>query len=201
MYPVRSATFIVPSIFALAVSGWSQSGQSTESGSATQTFRASPGQAFYLDLDSAPGVYSQWRHDDIGSLNGLQAVLHVPRIRKDRNWQPTFIVYLQNKDHQTLANDLGLQLVAASGQLPMKIRLVGHVDGKPIQEIPLQATLNLNDELNVEVTWAKPQVVAFRVGGTEVHAVRIAWVVSSVVITGSTGEFKTDPLLFGTVTP
>lgn len=201
MYPVRPATFIVPSIFALAVSGWSQSAQSTEPRTATQTFKASPGQAFYLDLDSAPGVYSQWRHDDIGSLNGLQAVLHVPRIRKDRNWQPTFIIYLQNKDHQTLANDLGLQLVAAGGQLPMKIRLVGHVDGKPIQEIPLQATLNLNDELNIEVTWVTPQVVIFRVGGTEVHAVRIAWVVNSVVIAGSTGQFKTDPLLFGTVTP
>jgi hypothetical protein len=186
---------------ALAATGWSQSAQSTEPQSPTQTFKASPGQAFYVDLDTAPGAFSQWRHDDMASLDGLQAILHVPRIRKDGKWLPTFTIYLRNKDHQTLANDLGVQLVAMGGQLPLKVQLVGHVDGKRIQEIALPTTVNLNEELKLEVTWATPQVVIFKVGSTEVPAVRIAWTVDSVVVTGSTGELKIDPLLFGTVAP
>jgi hypothetical protein len=166
-----------------------------------QTFKVAPGQAFSQDLDSAPGVLSQWRHDDLGSLNSLQAILRVPRIRKDRTRPPTFTIYLQNKDHQHVANDLGLQLVALGGQLPIKMRLIGHMDGKPVQEIPLQTTLSLNDELNVEVTWVTPQLVKFKLGSSEMRAVRIPWVVGSVVIAGSTGQLKADSLLFGIVTP
>jgi hypothetical protein len=176
-------------------------GQSPDQPSLSQSFKTAPGQAFFLDLDSAPGAYSQWRHDDVESLGSLQANLLVPRIRKNGTWQPTFTIYLQSKDHRVLANDLALQFTAVSGQLPLKIRLVGHVDGKQMQEIPIKATLSLNDPLAVEMNWGTPQLVTVKIGGSETHVVKIDWPINSVVVAGSTGEMKIDPLLFGRITP
>jgi hypothetical protein len=168
---------------------------------ATQAFEPAPGQAFYLDLDSAAGAFSQWRHDELGSLNSLRAVLRVPRIRKDRKWLPTFSIALQSKDPKTLANDLLFQVVALDGKLPMKMRLTGHVDGQPTQEVPFQTTLSLNEDLKLDITWRPQQSITIKIGGAETRAVRIGWPVSSVIVAGSTGQLKIDPLVFGTVIP
>jgi len=168
---------------------------------ATQAFAPAPGQSFFLDLDSAAGAFSQWRHDELGSLNSLRALLRVPRIRKDRKWLPTFSIALQSNDLKNRANNLLFQVVVLDGKLPMKMRLTGHVGGRPIQEIPLQTTLSLNEALKLEITWAQQQLITVRIGDVETRAVRIGWPVSSVIVAGSTGQLKIDPLVFGTVIP
>jgi hypothetical protein len=110
-----------------------------------QPFVATPGQAFYLDLDSAPGQFSQWRHEDLGSLNGLRAIVSVPRLRTDSKWGAAFTIYLQSKDDMKSANSLGLQLVALDRNPPLTMRLVGRRNGMPIPQIQLQTTLELKE--------------------------------------------------------
>ena len=187
----RHTAFLIASIVALCGDGSSQT--------AASIFKASSGQTFYLDLDSAAGSSSAWRHEDLGPLTALQAVLRVPEIRKHRDWLPVFTISLQSKDYQTVANNVGIQIFAEDGRLPLKVRLVGHVNGRQIQPVPLQPTLKLNDELKMNVSWATPDVVTFQIGDMEAQGVRTFWPVGRVVISASTGELIADPLVFGTV--
>src|ERR1700746_3154704 len=48
-----------------------------------QSQRPAPGQSFSLDLDSAEGTYSQWRHEDLSSLTRVHATATVLRLRND----------------------------------------------------------------------------------------------------------------------
>src|SRR5437899_4885131 len=95
---------------------------------ATQAFAPAPGQSFFLDLDSAAGAFSQWRHDELGSLNSLRALLRVPRIRKDRKWLPTFSIALQPDRLKNRANNRLFPVGVLAGNLPMTMRLPGHLD-------------------------------------------------------------------------
>ncbi len=166
------------------------------------TFTPAPGQMFFLDLDSASGVFSQWRHDSLGTLNVLRAVLRVPRIRKDSHWLPTFSVYLQGEGDPLSAEALGLQIFEQDRKLPLRMRLIlGRLNGRPIQEIQLQTTLRLNDHLRVEMRWAAPQLVTIVVGDSEVRNVTVSWPICRALIISSTGELKVDPLVLGTVKP
>lgn len=160
-----------------------------------------PGQMFFLDLDSAPGVFSQWRHDSLGTLNGLRAVLRVTRVRKDNKWAPTFAVYLQGEGDPLSADALGLQIFEQDRKLPLKIRLVGRLNGNPIHEIALQTSLRINDQLKVEMRWSEPKVITIMVGDSEVRNVSVSWPICRAMIISSTGQLKVDPLVLGTVKP
>jgi hypothetical protein len=164
-------------------------------------FLPAAGQSYSLDLDAVSGTFSQWRHKDLKSLNGLQATLRILRLRKDARWFPVFTILLESAEKRNLDNDLGLQIVAKDRKPPMQLRLMGHIDGKPIEEIPLKTTLKLDEELKVEVTWRDSRTIVIRVGDAEVHAVNISWEVDHAEIAASTGEMIVDPLLFGTAGP
>jgi hypothetical protein len=175
--------------------------QADQTGLPSRQFVATPGQSFYLDLDSAAGTFSQWRHDDLGSLNSMHAVVRMLRKRRDATWSPSFSIALQGEDSQGGKNRLGLQAASPDGKLPLKIRLTGDLDGKQIQEIPLSTTINLNEDLKVEMTWGTQKAVTIKVGEAETRVVNIAWQVRSVVVAGSTGQVKVDPIVFGIVPP
>ena len=175
--------------------------QSSQPQASAPIFVPAPGQMFFLDLDSAPGVFSQWRHESLGTLNGMRAVFRVPRVRKDNKWAPTFAVYLQGEGDPQSANALGLQIFEQDRKLPLKMRLVGRLNGETIQEIQLQTTLRINDELKVEMRWAAPQVITIIVGDSEMRNVNVSWPVCSATIASSTGQLKVDPLVLGTVKP
>ena len=164
-------------------------------------FVPSPGHAFYLDLDSAAGAFSTWRNDDLGSMNSVRAVLRVPRVRKHSSWAPVFSIGLENNENDAARNNLWLQLVAVNGKTPMKVRLFGHIGGKPIQETPFQITLPLNEDLDVAISWGTDQVVSVTVGNAETHAIRIPWQIKSTVVSSSTGQLKINRLLLGRVEP
>jgi len=159
-------------------------------------FVVAPGQTFYMDLDSAGGQFSQWRHEDVKALSGLRAVVRVPRIRKDRKWLPAFTISVASNDDESSANGLGLQLATGRNKKPpLSIRLIGRLNGKPIEEIPFQKSLALDEKVAIEMSWATPKVIVVTVGD-ESRSIDVPWIVSRVVISGSTGELKVDPLTF-----
>ncbi|MGP0076518.1 MAG: hypothetical protein ACLPWF_31775 [Bryobacteraceae bacterium] len=60
---------------------------------------------------------------------------------------------MQGNDDPSVADELGLQLFTLNGKLPLETRLAGRLHGKPIQEIPLQTRIGVNEELKVEIRW------------------------------------------------
>jgi hypothetical protein len=161
-----------------------------------ERFEPAAGQAFSLDIDAAAGTYSQWRHDELGSLNSLRATFHVPRIRKDRKWSPSFFVGVQGE--KSNGKDIGLQVVAVDGHLPMTMLLSGHLGGKPIVDTPLKTILKLDEEVTIQITWLSQQWIRISIGDSEMRTAEIAWPVISAVVGASTGEVLIDPLRFGT---
>ena len=167
----------------------------------SKRFSPSAGQAFFLDLDSAVGAFSTWRNDDLGTMNSMRAVLSVPRLRKDSSWAPIFSIGLENNENEAARNNLWLQLIAVNGKTPMKVRLFGHIGGKPIQETPFQTTVQLNEDLDVVINWGADQIVTVIVGSAETRAIRIPWQIKSAVASSSTGQLKITRLLLGRLEP
>jgi len=172
-----------------------------QSSTPDQRFLPAPGQIFYLDLDSAAGTFSQWRHDDLRAFNSLRAVMRVLRTRKDSKWGPSFTIGLRSDDNPNNANDLRLRIAGMDGKRSLDLQLVGSLNGKQIQPIPLKTAGNLNEVLKVQIDWKSQDIVVFRVGETESRAIKIGWQVCSAMITGSTGQLKVDSIIFGVVSP
>ena len=193
--PVLSGTTPLLLAFLLCIVASAQTGDPTNA--AIKAFTPAPGQEFYLDLDSAPGTFSMWRSDDLGSMNSLQATIRVQRLRQDSHWQPAFSIGLQDSPSTAPRNSLFVQVFTETGKAPMKIRLAGKVDSKPIDPIKLQSTVGLKDELHIAIAWGSDQIMV-NVGGTETRVLKIPWQVKSATVTGSTGEFRVDQLLLGT---
>src|ERR1019366_9320016 len=162
-----------------------------------QSFVAATGQRFYLDLDTAEGNYSEWRHEDLSSLSAMRATIRFPRVGKDPKWAPTFSLWLQKTEAGRTRNSVGLQLFAPSRKPPLSVRVVQLEDGKVVSTENLRRAIDLNENLVVEMAWETPHIVAIRIGETEVHKVSIPWSIDSVAVGASTGELKVDPLVMG----
>ncbi len=163
-----------------------------------QAFVPAAGQTFYLDLDTAEGSFSQWRHDDLGSLSAMRATLWVPKLRKEKKWAPLFTVLLINRQEGQTRNSLGLQLFAPTEKPPLEIRLVQTVAEKSSFET-LNRTVKLDEKLNVEMIWQTPHMITIRIGDSEPRTINVSWSVNSILIYASTGEMKIDPLVLGSI--
>jgi hypothetical protein len=82
----------------------------TKPASPTPSFVRAPGQKFYLDLDAKEGSFSQWRHDELGSLTGLRATVSIPRVGRGPNFAAVFAFLLQESESTNNGQVLGLQL-------------------------------------------------------------------------------------------
>jgi hypothetical protein len=144
-----------------------------------------------LDLDTAEGAFSQWRHEDIKSLTALNAKMRVPSLRKDEKWLPVFAIWLQGGEHR-----IGVQLRAPKRQPPLEVRIVRSDKKELVGSEDLPTTIGLNEDLPVEMVWATPNSVTLKVGD-QTRKIQVPWVVESVVVTASTGQLKVDPLILG----
>src|SRR6267143_6528630 len=104
--------------------------RSQQQPSPVQTFAPAPGQTFSLDLDTAPGVYSNWQHRDLGSLSALRATLHIPVIRKDDKWAPSFSLWVQKSQAGQALDKVGVQFFALNRKTQLMIRVVQFEAGK-----------------------------------------------------------------------
>jgi hypothetical protein len=162
----------------------------------TQSFAPSANQRFYLDLDTAEGAFSQWRHEDLKSLNALSATIRVPRLRKDSKWLPAFTIWLQDVGVDDQRHRIGVQLTAPNRKPPLEVRII-HVDKKELigsEVLPIK--IGLDEDLPVEMVWATPNSVTVKVG-EQTRKINVAWVVESVGLSASTGQMKVDPLILG----
>jgi hypothetical protein len=173
----------------------------TKPASPTPSFVRAPGQKFYLDLDAKEGSFSQWRHDELGSLTGLRATVSIPRVGRGPNFAAVFAFLLQESESTNNGQVLGLQLGVFDNKDSFVFRVVHAKDGKPIQVETLQKRVDLNEKVNIAIDWATPGTVSIKVGETEMHRLDVAWSIQSVAVTASTGEMKVDPLVFGRVEP
>jgi len=164
-----------------------------------QAFVPATSQTFYLDLDTAEGAFSQWRHDDLGSLSAMRATIHIPRLRRDPKWAPTFSLWLQHTEAGQARNRIALQLSAPSRMPPLVLRVGQFEDGKLVSTESLNRTIDLNDNLVVEMVWGTPHLVTIRIGDAEVHKASIPWYIDSVGVSASTGQLKVDPLVLGSL--
>lgn len=168
----------------------------------TPSFVRAPGQKFYLDLDTKEGKFSQWRHDELGSLTGLRATVSIPRVGRDPNFAAVFAFLLQETESTNKGQVLGLQLGVFDNKDSLMFHVVHAKNGEPIQVSErLQKRVNLNETVNIEIDWATPGTISIKVGETEMHRLDAPWTIQSVAITASTGEMKVDPLVFGRVEP
>jgi hypothetical protein len=164
-----------------------------------QAFVPATSQTFSLDLDTAEGAFSQWRHDDLGSLSAMRATIHVPRLGRDPRWAPTFSLWLQHIEGGQARNGIALQLLAPTRKPPLVVRVVQVEDGKLVSTESLSRTIDLNESLVVEMVWGTPHMVTIKIGDAEVHKASIPWSIDSVGVSASTGQLKVDPLVLGSL--
>jgi hypothetical protein len=164
------------------------------------SFSPAPSQVFYLDLDTAAGASSQWRHDVVGPLNALRATVRIPAIQPDPKWSPTFALWLEKKEAGQKHDRVTLQVLTPPGQKPpFAIRILRVDDGKLIAEEASDTAVHLGESVNLEMVWTTPNLLTIKIGSSEVHKISIPWLIDSVGVSASTGELEIDPLVLGSV--
>jgi hypothetical protein len=158
-------------------------------------FVAAPGQKFYLDLDTAEGRFSQWRHDDLGTLNALHASIRIPRVRKDPRWAPSFMIAVQNTEPGR-RRMVALQILSLDRKPPFSLRVIEADDGKIKQTESFSSEPGFDQTIEVEINWATRNLVVVTVG-SQVHRISVDWPIDNVAVTSSTGQLKADPIVFG----
>lgn len=166
--------------------------------SSAQSFVPAPGQTFSLDLDTAAGTYSNWWHHDLGSLSALRATIRIPVIREDAKWTPAFSLWVHKSESGQVPDRVGIQFVELNQKLPLAIRVVQFQAEKAILTELFLKAININENVNVEIVWAAPNIVTIKIGDSETHTLSVPWSIGSVEVAASTGEMKVDPLVLGT---
>jgi hypothetical protein len=164
---------------------------------AKPSFIPATGQTFYLDLDTAAGAFSEWRHDELGGLCALHASVRVPMLRKDPQWLPIFTIWLQDKEVDYRRKRLGLQFQAKDRKAPLGVRIVQFDGPKPVGLQTSSTTVGLDASVLVEMVWLPSQPVTIRIGQNETHSVNVSWRIERIAVTASTGQMKIDPLILG----
>jgi hypothetical protein len=167
--------------------------------SSVQSFVAAPGQTFSLDLDTAAGAYSNWRHHDLGTLSALRATIRIPVIRKDPKWAPAFSLWVQKSESGQVLDRIGVQFFAPNQKPPLAIRVVQFQAGKLTLTENSGKTISINESVTVEIVWATPNMVTIKIGDSETHNLSVPWSIDSAEVTASTGEMKVDTLVFSTI--
>ncbi len=166
---------------------------------ANPSFIPATGQTFYLDLDTAEGAFSQWRHDDLSGLCALHASIRVLRLRNDPKWLPGFTIWLQDKEVDYRRKRLGLQFWTKDRKAPLGVRIIQFDGPKPVGVQSSSTTVSLDATVQVEMVWLPPQSVTIRIGQNETHSLNVSWRIERIAITGSTGQMKIDPLVLGCI--
>ncbi len=173
--------------------------ESVQTPQAKPSFIPATGQTFYLDLDTAEGAFSQWRHDDLGGLCALHASIRLFRLRNDPKWRPTFGIWLEDNEVSYERKRMGLQFWAKDRKAPLDIRIIQFDGPKPIDIQTLSTTVGLDANIPVEMVWLRPQSVTIRIGQNETHRLNVPWKIEHIAVTASTGQMNIEPLVLGCV--
>ncbi len=165
---------------------------------ALESFSPEPAQLFYLDLDTAAGSSSEWRHNIVTGLSAVRATLRVQSLRVDPKWSPTFSLWLQDGSKET-HNRLTIQVFTANQKAPLSIKILRVDNGKLITEEASATTVKPGDSISLQVAWGSQGVIKIKIGDSELHTVAVPWNVDSIGVSASTGELEIDPLELGSI--
>jgi hypothetical protein len=169
-----------------------------------KAFQPAPNQHFYLDLDSAEGKYSQWRNDELGTLNAIRGLFVITKITTHAKWLPSFFIALAKNAPQRASetpDSVRVQIWSPDRRPPLEMRIIQYHNGEIVAEEKLGKTLELNEKMDIELFFVVPDTIVLNLGSAGVRKIRVPWKPSSAVIIGSTGEMKVDPLELGNVNP
>jgi hypothetical protein len=169
-----------------------------------KVFQAAPNQHFYLDLDSAEGSYSQWRNDDLGTLNAIRGSVVIKRITTHIKWLPTFFIALAKNAPERASetpDSVRVQISSPDHRPPLEIRIIQYHNGQVVADEKLSKTLELNEKMDVELFFVMPDTIILNLGNAGIRKVKVSWKPASAVIIGSSGQMKVEPLDLGTVNP
>jgi hypothetical protein len=170
--------------------------------SAAQTGPAVPAPAFmpapsmgnlYLDLDIVDGRYSEWRINDLGTINALRARLQVHRFGEQSKWAPTFTIEVDRSNNENVQ----FQLTAPRRGSPLVIRAVHRAGSKFMQFALFHATLNLDQKLDIAIDWTPTGDITLRIAPNEFATMALHGAPTKLSIGASTGEIEFDPLALG----
>ncbi len=161
------------------------------------SFTPAKGQTFYLDLDTAEGAFSEWRHDDLDGLCALHASIRVIRLRNDPKWHPTFYIWVEDNAVEDKKKKVALEIWAKDRKPPLELRIIQFDGPRPTAVQSSNTTLPLDASVPVEIAWVTARSVKIKIGQNETHSIDISWPVEHVIVTASTGEMKIEPLVLG----
>lgn len=205
----RTALYLAAGSFLLLV-GALCGAHSSPAQSSAQSFVRTPGQSFFLDLDTAYGNSSRWSHNDLQGITALRANVKVLRLSEQTvGWVSRFSFMLQGKqatDTQEALDDSAVEVRLMTKKPKLMLLSVltwpSKADrlsptGKSVEEKQLQKTLGENESVSMEISWAPAGTVTIKVDGAETYQVKIPWTVKSVSASMTNGEVEVDPLEFG----
>jgi len=148
-----------------------------------------------LDFDTQSGNYSGWQIADVGSINAIRTTLQVHRLGNDPRWIPTFSIILANSDRNVV-----FQLVSPKDDPPLFMFLKRHEGGKSADEQQFSTTVGVDEKLDVSIDWTPDGTVTVR-AGEETRTINLGAPVTSLQLSGSTGEIEFNPLRIGHAAP
>jgi hypothetical protein len=169
-----------------------------------KAFQAAPNQHFYLDLDSAEGSYSQWRNDDLGTMNAIRGTLVIKKITRHINWLPSFFIALAKNSPERASetpDSVRVQFWSPDRRPPLEMRIIQYHKGQIVSEEKLGKTLELNEKMDIELFFVMPDTIVLNLGSAGIRKVKVSWKPTSAVVIGASGQMKVDPLDLGTVNP
>ena len=162
--------------------------------SGAQQVVSAPAQAFYLDLDTPNGHFSEWRHDGVMQFSELRATIRATRLGFDLRWTPVLSLWFNSDPQQ----GFGLQLWRARWTAPLTLRLVRSERGQLTELKAFKRTIGLDEDVDLTVTWRRHTAV-FKVGDETAEISDIPWPIKSIMVTASTGDFHVNTFQLGSI--
>jgi hypothetical protein len=144
-----------------------------------------------LDFDTADGNYSKWRMDSLGTLNAVRTTMRIDRLGYDPRWLPFLGIAVINGDE-----GIAFRIIALEHKTPLAISLTHFQKNEVADEHKFSTTLDLNEKLDVAISWTSDGALTAKVANEEPYTLRMK-PIASLQLSGSTCDGKFDPLQIG----
>jgi hypothetical protein len=156
-----------------------------------QSYVATPGQRFELDLDSRDGAFSVWKHLDISAMWAAMGELEVGRLGRHDRWAPSFTIRLANE-----VESAGLSLRARNGQPPLTLVRFSIASGALVEESVVPGSVQLNDRLPILLFWTDHSF-SIQIGANAPQGFLLSRPPKRLILSSSTGELMVHDLMLG----
>lgn len=156
-----------------------------------QSFTATPGQQFYMDLDSRDGAFSEWRHLDISSMSAGVGELEIRRLGAHELFFPYFAIRVE-----TDAEYAGLSLSAPPGQPPLVVKRTRCRKGKAPEETVVPDKVAVREKTPIRMFWSNDSF-SLQVGSQPPQRFALSRPPKRLIISSSSGELKIHGLTLG----